>query len=126
MGGAELFAARPTYLKSPVVFWHNNGEPFSNFASHFHRKVKEVAKWAAANGVDFQRFTFHALRHLHAIEVLRAGYGTIFELKERLGHSTVKTTEEYLECGYLTSEQVQRARYGRTATPLPQAAAAGQ
>jgi Phage integrase family len=112
MGGTALFGEIPRYLGSPYVFWHDDGEPFTNFFSHFHRKVKAIARWAKANGVDFRPFTFHSLRHWHAIEFLRSRTGTLHELQFRLGHSTIKTTEEYINSGLLSAEEVQWALFG--------------
>jgi integrase len=114
MGGTEAFANVPRYLGSPYMFWHDAGVPFTNFASHWWRKVnKEIPQWAKANNVDFQPFTFHSLRDLHAIEFFRTRTGTLHELQFRLGHSSIKTTERYIYSGFLTPEEVQWALYGR-------------
>jgi integrase/recombinase XerD len=107
-----LFGEIPRFLGSPHVFWHDDGEPFANFFSHFHRKVKAIARWAKASGVDFRPFMFHSLRHWHAIEFLRGRTGTLHELQFRLGHSTIKTTEEYINSGLLSVEEVQWALFG--------------
>jgi integrase/recombinase XerD len=115
MGGFEFFSSLPSFIGCANVFWHHAGDQYVNFASHFHRKVKSLARQAAKEGVDFRRFTFHSLRHLHAIEFLRRQCGTLHELKDRLGHSTIKTTEEYLESGLLTDEEKRWALYGRPA-----------
>jgi len=56
--------------------------------------IVAISWWAKAGGVDFQPFTFHSLRRRHAIEFLRSRTGTLHELQFRLGHSTIKTTEE--------------------------------
>ena len=61
-----------------------------------------MAAWAEENGVEFRPFTFHHLRHKHAILWLRNG-GNIYELQQRLGHSSIKQTEEYLK--YLNPDQ---------------------
>lgn len=73
---------------------------------------KAIARWAKANGVDFRPFTFHSLRHWHAIEFLRSRTGILHELQFRLGHSTIKTTEEYINSGLLSAEEVQWALFG--------------
>jgi Phage integrase family len=111
-GGPTLFEEIPRFLGSPHVFWHDDGEPFTNFFSHFHRKVKAIWRWAKASGVDFRPFTFHSLRHSHAIEFLRSRTGTLHELQFRLGHSTIKTAEEYINSGLLSAEEVQWALFG--------------
>jgi integrase len=52
--------------------------------------------------VGFRPFRFHDLRHWHAVQWLKQGR-SIYDLKERLGHTSVKTTEPYLE--FLTPEE---------------------
>ena len=47
-------------------------------------------------------FQFHDLRHLHAVNWLKDGR-SIYDLQRRLGHTSIKTTEEY--CKYLTAEE---------------------
>jgi integrase/recombinase XerD len=59
---------------------------------------------------DFRRFTFHDLRHYHAVQWLKSGR-SIYVLKDRLGHTSVKTTEMYL--AYLTAEEKNRVMFGR-------------
>jgi integrase len=56
-----------------------------------------------SSGGDFRPFTFHSLRHWHAIDFLRSRTGTLRELQFRLGHSTIKTTEEYINSGLLSA-----------------------
>ena len=51
---------------------------------------------------------FHDLRHLHGVAWLKSGR-SIYALQQRLGHTSVKTTEGYLRAGYLTHEEQQRA-----------------
>lgn len=48
------------------------------------------------------KFRFHDLRHLHAVNWLKDGR-SIYDLQRRLGHSSIKTTEEY--CRFLTPEE---------------------
>lgn len=50
---------------------------------------------------------FHDLRHLFAVEALRGGMG-IYRLSKHLGHTSVKTTEIYLD--FLTPEEAARAK----------------
>jgi Phage integrase family len=107
-GAYDYLTALPRFFKSPRLFWHHEGEGYSNFASHFHRLVKQTAK----NKIDFQPFRFHDLRHLHAIEFLKSRAGTIHDLQFRLGHSSVMTTEMYLRSGLLTGEEIRAAMYG--------------
>jgi Phage integrase family len=50
------------------------------------------------------------LRHRHAVDWLKSGRD-IDTLQGRLGHTSVKTTEMYLD--YLTPDEVQVAKFGR-------------
>jgi integrase/recombinase XerD len=87
MNAYALIAAVPAYIGSPFIFWHGKGKPFHNFSSNFRRDVTLATKaWAAANGMEFQFFRFHDLRHWHAVHFLKEGWGSVYELKERLGH----------------------------------------
>jgi integrase/recombinase XerD len=113
-GGYEALTAIPAYAKSTNLIWHDAGEQYSTFPQQFFRLTKETAKWAKANDVDFRKFTFHALRHLHAITFLKSGR-PIHALKERLGHTSVATTERYLRAGYLTDQEVRIALFGKAA-----------
>ena len=72
-----------------------------------------TVEWAKANGVEFHPFRFHDLRHWHAIEFLKAGWGTIYDLKQRLGHASLTTTEIYLSGGFLTEDEIVASKYGR-------------
>jgi integrase/recombinase XerD len=47
------------------------------------------------------------LRHLFAVEALRAGMG-IYALSKHLGHTSVKTTEIYLS--FLTGDEAESAQ----------------
>jgi integrase/recombinase XerD len=104
--GYDLLRALPVYVGAPLLFWHSTGESYKNFASQFSAIVDRAAAWAADNGVDFRPFRFHDLRHWHAVHWLKSGR-SIYELQHRLGHTSVKTTEVYLQAGYLTFEEKQ-------------------
>ena len=67
-------------------------------------------KTGTRTGTPFRRFRFHDLRHLHAVEYLKAG-GSLYDLSKRLGHTSVKTTEIYLD--FLTAEEEARTKAGR-------------
>ncbi len=56
----------------------------------------------ASTDEDFQPFRFHDLRHRHAVDWLKSGR-SIYDLQQRLGHGSIKTTEIYL--GYLTPNE---------------------
>jgi integrase/recombinase XerD len=124
--GYDLFRGLPAFARSPLLFWHGDGQSYKNFASQFAAIIGRVftAKYDAVHGtngstrpnlkdlrrminepdldVGFRPFRFHDLRHWHAVQWLKQGR-SIYDLKERLGHTSVKTTEPYLE--FLTPEE---------------------
>ena len=116
--GYDLLRALPAYVGSPLLFWHSAGESYKNFASQFSAIVDRTAKWATDNEVDFRPFTFHSLRHWHAVHWLKSGR-SLYELQHRLGHSSIKVTEGYLRCGYLTFEEQQAAMAGARIDAVP-------
>jgi integrase/recombinase XerD len=124
MNGYALITAVPSYIGKPYIFWHGKGERFTNLSSNFRRDVTvATATWARENGVEFHHFRFHDLRHWHAVHFLKDGWGTIYDLQERLGHVSLTTTEHYLSSGHLTADEKHRAKYGRgapLAEPDPQ------
>lgn len=105
-----IIEAQPQFLKSPYVFWRGAGERFNNVAAQFYATVQRTAQKAAQSGQPFRRFRFHDLRHLFAVEYLREGRGSIYELQMILGHASIKTTEGYLQ--YLTPVEVMAAKQG--------------
>jgi integrase/recombinase XerD len=124
MDGYHLFASLPAFAGKPWLFWRTEnkrvrkdsqreattaGDKIEDPAACFRREVARVAAWAKANGVDFRPFTFHHLRHKHAIVWLRNG-GNIYLLQQRLGHSSIKQTEEYLK--YIAAEQQRENTHG--------------
>ncbi len=98
------------FIGSPYVFHQGNGRRWASPASRFgdirRRKIKAAQKAAQ----DFVGFRFHDLRHLYAVEYLRAGKGSLYDLQQLMGHESVKTTEIYLE--HLTPEQRKAAIHG--------------
>lgn len=122
--GFELFRTLPVAMETKALFWHRppigkarQGEPkaqrYMSIASNFRRVVAAVAKQAQKQAQDFRPFTLHHLRHVHAVNWLKSGR-SIYILQHRLGHTSVKTTEIYLQ--FLTAEEKQIAMYGRAAT----------
>jgi integrase/recombinase XerD len=105
-GGYDLICSLAAYVGTPRLFWHTNGASYKNFASQFSAIVLRTAQWAKANSADFRPFRFHDLRHWHAVHWLKSGR-SIYELQQRLGHTSVKTTEVYLRAGYLTFDEQQ-------------------
>ena len=124
--GFKLFCSLPATIETKALFWHrppagkrNPGEAaaraYRQISSNFGRIVEAVAKQAQKQAQDFRPFTFHHLRHLHAVNWLKSGR-SIYALQQRLGHTSVKTTEMYL--AYLTPDEKQKAMFGpiRTGT----------
>jgi len=99
----------PRHLRSPVIF-HHDGLAWNNPATHFAKVTARVAVEAEKAGEQFVRFRFHDLRHVYAVRYLKDG-GNIYKLQQILGHTSVKTTEMYLE--FLTPDE-QRATKGDT------------
>lgn len=103
-----IFARQTTSLACTRIF-HHNGKPISQAAFVFSRARRAAQKAAQKAGLPFRGFRFHDMRHLYAVEYLRAG-GSVYDLKEHLRHSSVKTTEIYLE--FLTPDEAERAKRG--------------
>lgn len=79
-----------------AVFTASTGRPYRNFAIHAAKVIAAVAACEAASPRPFRKFRVHDLRHGFAIRALRAGMN-IYSLSRHLGHSSVKTTEIYLD-----------------------------
>jgi integrase/recombinase XerD len=109
--GYEPFRALRASLGKRPAFSHHGGQSYKNASSRFCAIVKGTAKWAGENGVEFTPFRFHHLRHRHAVDWLKSGR-SIYDLQQRLGHSSIKVTEIYLD--YLTPEERRVAMYGAT------------
>ena len=81
------------------VFTNQNGDPFN--PDHFSgRNFKRACKRAKVRCLRF-----HDLRHSYASHFMMNG-GTIFELREMLGHSDIKTTMIY---AHLSQEHLKDA-----------------
>jgi integrase len=87
----------PVRLKCRWIFWHGDGERYLNLSSR-------LAAIGANAGVKFRR---HDLRHRFAVDYLKDG-GSIYDLQQILGHTTIRTTEIYL--AYLTPEEQRDAK----------------
>jgi integrase/recombinase XerD len=108
--GYELFEAMPVAVGQAYLFWHHQGQPYRNVASRFCAIMDRAAKQAQNQEQSFRPFRFHDLRHRHAVDWLKSGR-SIYDLQQRLGHSSVKTTEIYL--AYLTPEEKRAAMFGQ-------------
>ncbi|TDX61976.1 integrase/recombinase XerD [Methylosinus sp. sav-2] len=111
---AAHVSAQPVTLGCDLIFCREGGEAFSQAASDFTHVRRAVIAKAKKEKREFQRFRFHDLRHLFAVEALRGGM-SIYSLSKHLGHTSVKTTEIYLE--FLTPEEVARAKEGSAQMP---------
>lgn len=112
----------PRHLRCPYVFWHEardeNEEPtrYHNVSSRFGAIRARVNRDRAKQNEDLREgeklslisFRFHDLRHLFAIDFLREGRGSIYQLQKILGHTSVKTTEGYLD--HLTPDEAEAAK----------------
>lgn len=110
-GYDEVFKTLPASIGSAYLFWHHQGEPYRTVSGRFRAIIKSVRKSAQNKEQDFRSFRFHDLRHRHAVDWLKSG-GSIYDLKHRLGHTSVKTTEIYL--AYLTPEEARTAMQAGT------------
>lgn len=106
---AAIFERQPASLLCDNIF-HVNGKPIAQAAFVYSRARRAAQKAAQKEGRAFRGFRFHDMRHLYAVEFLRDG-GDIYTLKEHLRHSSVKTTELYLD--FLTPEEAEAAKRGR-------------
>ena len=120
----ELLRAQPVRLGCKWLFWHHDGERYKNLASRFSALVAaelklahQRAEAAGYSDSDFVPFRFHDLRHRHAVDWLKAGK-SIYDLKERLGHESIKTTELYLK--FLTTEEARAVKYAGSQTGTQQ------
>lgn len=116
----------PARIGCEWLFWHHDGSTFRGVSGAFHVLVravdaeaqKEAQAAALARGepleraklvkASFRRFPFHHLRHRFAVDWLKAGR-SIYDLKEHLGHTSVKTTEIYL--AYLTPDEARAVKF---------------
>ncbi len=103
-------SAVPPNLRTRALFWHSDGRPYANASSRFAALTTSAQKSAQAEGVEFRRFRFHDLRHRFAVDYLKNGRGSVYDLKAYLGHTNVGTTEIYLR--YLTPDEALRATHG--------------
>lgn len=106
----RLVEKQPQFIGSPYVFHQGDGKRWASPSSSFGNAQRRVVKAAQKAAQEYRWFAFHHLRHLFAVEYLKARRGTLYDLQQILGHSSVTTTEGYLK--YLTPEQVKAALHG--------------
>lgn len=123
--GFDVLAALPASLETKALFWHRpvagkrakrgqrQAQRYRQASSNFGRIVEAVALQAQKQDQEFRPFPFHHLRHRGAVDWLKGGR-SIYVLQQRLGHTSIKTTEMYL--AYLTPEEAQIAMLGRIAS----------
>lgn len=106
----RIIDRQPQKLGCPWVFRHSGGERWSSPSARFGDIQRRVAKKAQKAAQEYAHFRFHDLRHLYAVEYLRAKRGSLYDLQRLLGHDSVTTTEIYLK--HLTPEQQLAATHG--------------
>jgi integrase/recombinase XerD len=106
----RIIDKQPQHIGSPYVFYHSEGKRWASPAARFQAIRLSAENAARKAAQEFHRFRFHDLRHLFAVEYLRAKRGSLYDLQMILGHDSVTTTEIYLE--HLTPEQRKAAMHG--------------
>jgi len=126
--GDKFFASLLPFAGKPWLFWRDEdkrvradsnrkptfkGDKLDDASQNFRRITDAVEEECAEIGEQFVRFVFHDLRHRHAVDFLASGKPgcDVYALNKRLGHSSLKQTEEYLE--HITPEQARVAKYGK-------------
>lgn len=109
----EVLRGLPAHIGCRWLFWHGTGQPYRNVASRFRAIVMGAQKVAHREGRELRPFRFHDLRHRHAVDWLKSGR-SIYDLQQRLGHNSIKTTEMYL--AFLTPEEQRVAKQQGTQT----------
>ena len=86
---------------------HNSKYVFSSSKTHNHFDIKWAEKvWTKkTKGTKFENRSFHDLRHTFATMLLFKG-ANLIQLKELLGHSSVKITEIYLDALPKTKKEI--------------------
>ncbi len=106
---AEAIVDRqPRYIGKTWVFWQDGGARLREVSSRVTGANRRAARKAAQDGVEFQAFSHHDFRHLFAVEYLRRGRGSIYDLQGEMGHANIATTEGYLV--FLTPDQARAAK----------------
>lgn len=104
---ARTLDRTPRHPTAQWVFWHSEGLPYRDLSQCFRAVMERVVREEKLAGRPFHVFRLHDLRHAFAVRWLLAG-GDIYALSKHLGHSTVKTTEQFYLC--MISDYESRAR----------------
>jgi integrase/recombinase XerD len=102
----RVLSSMPASLVTKRLF-HFEGRELRNASFIFSKATKASRNAAQKERRDFTGFRFHDLRHWFAVEWLRAGR-SIYDLQQHLGHSTIATTEMYLE--FMTVDEKENAK----------------
>lgn len=119
-----ILAEVPASVESPYVFWQLRGSRENPKLSRAFQDLEAKAvRRAKREGWVYKHFHLHLLRHEFAIDYLKHGgagnsVGSIYTLQGLLGHTSIKTTEIYLD--FLTDEEAELAKAApAVATPFP-------
>jgi integrase/recombinase XerD len=106
-----IFRAAAQAANGPWLFPSEDGGCYlaTSIQTNFYRLVKQLVKTLDKD--TFTRFRFHDLRHRFAVDYLKNKVGSIYELQLHLGHTSVKTTEGYLD--YLSAPEKHAVQFGR-------------
>jgi len=107
---AGTYIGTVPHLHSRWLFWHHEGERYRRISNQFNTLIKRATR----DGLIEYGFRFHDLRHWFAVDYLRRG-GNIYDLQQELGHSSVQTTEIYLD--FLKPDEQREAKFGAGTKP---------
>ena len=82
--------------RSGFLFPNRDGQPYVQLSTNFDQTMRRVVAAEEVEASGFRRFRVHDLRHAFAVRWLMAE-GSIYRLQKHLGHSTIRTTEGYLD-----------------------------
>lgn len=102
----DALSKLPASMMTKSLF-HFGGKEAKNASFIFSKATKAAQKAAQKDKLEFTGFRFHDLRHWFAVDWLKSGR-SIYDLQQHLGHSSVSTTEIYLE--FLTVEEKEIAK----------------
>jgi integrase len=86
----------PEGRRTGHLFLNSDGQPYVQMSTNYDQTMRRVLEAERVEGSDFARFRIHDLRHGFAVRWLEEG-GNIYRLQKHLGHSSIKTTEQYLD-----------------------------